>query len=73
MKFIFVIAALLWALLAIAEDKAGYPKEKVAQFVLEKLDVTSLPSVFRPRKEKGKTTFASQKVDEDGAVMPAVE
>lgn len=61
MKLKFVIAALLCATLAIAEDKAAYPKENVPQFVLEKLDVTSLPSMFRPRKEKGKKTFADSR------------
>ncbi len=27
-------------------------------FVVEKLDLASLPSTFRPKKEKGKKTFA---------------
>ena len=34
-----------------------YPKEKMAEFVVEKLDVTTLPSAIRPKREKGKKTF----------------
>jgi hypothetical protein len=40
-----------------ANEKAGYPTEKVMAFVVDKLDLASLPSVFRPKKEKGKNTF----------------
>ncbi len=76
MKLIFVAAVLSCAPLAIAGDKAAYPTENVAQFVVEKLDVTSLPSTFRPKKEKAKKTFAdygfsSQKVDENHAIIEA--
>lgn len=76
MKLIFVAAVLSGAPLAIAGDKAAYPTENAAQFVVEKLDVTSLPSAFRPKKEKAKKTFAeygfsSQKVDENHAVIEA--
>jgi hypothetical protein len=76
MKLIFVAAVLSCAPLAIAGDKAAYPRENVAQFVLERLDVTSLPSAFRPKKEKAKKTFAdygfsSQKVDENHAIIEA--
>jgi hypothetical protein len=64
------------ALLATAGDKAACPTENVAQFVLERLDVTSLPSAFRPKKEKAKKTsadygFSSQKVDENHAIIEA--
>ena len=50
--------ALCCASLAVADNKTDYPKERIAEFVIEKLDVTSLPSAFRPKKEKGKRTFA---------------
>jgi hypothetical protein len=48
----------------------------VAAFVAEKLDLTSLPSAFRPKKEKGKKTFAdygftAQTVNENEAVIEA--
>jgi hypothetical protein len=44
--------------------------------VVEKLDLTSLPSALRPKKEKGKKTFADygftvQTVDESEAVLEA--
>lgn len=78
MKLIFVAAALSCAPLAIAGDKAAYPTENVAQFVVEKLDVTSLPSAFRPKKEKAKKTFAeygftAQKPDENDAIIEAAD
>jgi len=75
-KVLLVVAALSYASLGMAGNKAEYPNEKVAEFVVEKLDVTSLPSRFRPKKEKGKKTFADygfavQKVDENEAVIAA--
>ena len=77
-KVMFAVAALACAPLAIAEPKLTYPREKVAAFVVEKLDVTSLPSAVRPKKEKGKKTFAdygytAQKVEENEAVMAAMD
>jgi hypothetical protein len=58
MKVWFAVSVLSYAPLACAESKPEYPSDKVAQFVIDKLDVTSLPSSFRPRKEKGKKTFS---------------
>jgi hypothetical protein len=77
-KVMFAVAALACAPLAIAGPKLAYPTEKVAAFVVEKLDVTSLPSAIRPKKEKGKKTFAdygytAQKVEENEAVMAAMD
>jgi hypothetical protein len=73
-KVLLAVVALSYAPLGIAGNKAEYPTEKVAEFVIEKLDVTSLPSVFRPKKEKGKKTFAdygftAQTVGENEAVI----
>jgi hypothetical protein len=75
-KSLLAIVALSYAPLAVAGNKAEYPNEKVAEFVIEKLDVTSLPSTFRPKKEKGKKTFVDygftvQTVDENDAVIEA--
>jgi hypothetical protein len=75
-KVLLVVVALSYAPLGVAGDKAAYPKEKVAAFVVEKLDLTSLPSTFLPKKEKGKKTFADygftvQTVDENEAVIEA--
>jgi hypothetical protein len=75
-KALLAVAALSYAPLLMAGNEAAYPKEKVAAFVVEKLDLTSLPSEFRPKKEKGKKTFAdygftAQTVDENEAVIEA--
>src|SRR5260370_36791798 len=70
------VMALSYAPLGVARNKGEYPNEKVAAFVIEKLDITSLPSRFRPKMEKGKKTFAdygfmAQTMDENEAVMEA--
>ena len=70
------LAALSYAPLVVAGNEAAYPKEKVAAFVVEKMDLTSLPSAFRPKKEKGKKTladygFTAQTVNENEAVIEA--
>jgi hypothetical protein len=75
-KVLVAIVALSCAPLVAAGDEAAYPKEKVAAFVIDKLDLTSLPSALRPKKEKGKKTFAdygftAQRVDESEAVLEA--
>src|SRR5580700_531994 len=75
-KILLAIVALSCAPLVVAGNEAAYPKEKVAAFVVEKLDLTSLPSAFRPKKEKGKKTFAdygftAQTVNENEAVIEA--
>jgi len=75
-KLVLALAALSCAPLVVAGNEAAYPKEKVAAFVVEKLDLTSLPSTFRPKKEKGKKTFAdygfrAQRMDENEAIIEA--
>src|SRR5260370_41949584 len=75
-KAVWEFVALSYAPVGVAGNKAEYPNVKVAAFVIEKLDVTSLPSTFRPKKEKGKKTFADygftvQTVDETEAVIEA--
>src|SRR6267143_2745307 len=75
-KAVLAIVVLSYAPLGVAGNKAEYPNVKVAEFVIEKLDVTSLPSTFRPKKEKGKKSFAdygfmAQTMDENEAVMEA--
>jgi len=73
-KVLLAVVALSYAPLVVAGNEAAYPKEKVAAFVVEKLDLTSLPSAFRPRKEKGKKTladygFTAQRMDESEAII----
>jgi hypothetical protein len=76
-KVVLTLAALSYAPLTVAGDKDVYPKERVAEFIVEKLDVTSLPAALRPKKEKGKKTFAdygftAQDVDERETIIHAV-
>src|SRR5258708_5523839 len=73
-KTLLAVAALSYAPLGLAGNKAAYPTEKVAAFVAEKLDLTSLPSTFRLKKEKGKKTiadygFTAQTVSENETVI----
>jgi hypothetical protein len=75
-KVLLAVVALSYAPLVVVGNEALYPKEKVAAFVIEKLDLTSLPSAFRPKKEKGKKTladygFTAQRVDENEAIIEA--
>ena len=75
-KFVLALAALFYAPLTVAGDKNVYPKERVAEFIVEKLDVTSLPAALRPKKEKGKKTFAdygftAQGMDETETIIQA--
>jgi hypothetical protein len=51
-KAVLAIVALSYVPLGVAGNKAEYPNERVAEFVIEKLDVASLPSTFRPKKER---------------------
>ena len=76
-KVVLALAALSYAPLTVAGDKDVYPKERVAEFIVEKLDVTSLPASLRPKKEKGKKTFAdygftAQGVDGAETIIQAV-
>jgi hypothetical protein len=75
-KVLLAVLALSYAPLVVAGNEAAYPKEKVAAFVVEKMDLTSLPSAFRPKKEKGKKTladygFTAQRMDENEAIIEA--
>jgi hypothetical protein len=77
-KVVLTLAALSYASLTVAGDKDVYPKERVAEFIVEKLDVTSLPTAFRPKKEKGKKTFAdygfaAQEVNERESIIQAMD
>jgi len=76
-KVVLALAALSYTPLTVAGDKDVYPKERVAEFIFEKLDVTSLPAALRPKKERGKKTFAdygfsSQGTDDGATVIQAV-
>jgi len=57
MKSLSGLLALVLAPVALAGNGAPLPKENVAEFVGERLDVTTLPSIIRPKPEKKKKTF----------------
>ncbi len=42
----------------VSAKNVPYPTENVAAFVAERLDVTTLPEAIRPKRLKGKKTFA---------------
>jgi hypothetical protein len=74
MKAMLVVGAMICVPLAMAANKVVYPKENVAEFVVQKLDMTSLPAVYRPKKEKGKKTladygFTPQRMDQNEALI----
>jgi hypothetical protein len=58
MKLLCGVMALSCASVALARNNASYPEEKVAKFVVEKLDITTLPPAIRPMRNKGKKTFS---------------
>ena len=57
MKLFCGVLALACVPVALARNNSAVPTEKVAEFVVEKLDVTTLPSSIRPKPEKKKKTF----------------
>ena len=76
MKVLSGVVLLACVPLAMAKVPVEYPKEKVAQYVVEKVSVKVLPSEMRPKLEKGKQTFAdygyvTAKTDEKEAVVAA--
>ena len=76
MKLLCGVMALASVPVAIAGNNVPYPKENVAEFVVEKLDVTTLPPTIRPKPEKRKKTFgdygyATRRLDEKEALVEA--
>jgi hypothetical protein len=76
MKTMIAVALLACVPVAVAESNFNYPTANLAEFVVEKLDVTSVPSAIRPRVEHGKKTlgdygYATVKVDDTEAFVKA--
>ena len=74
MKALCGLIVLTCVSLALARNNAAYPMEKVTEFLVEKLDVTTLPPEIQPKPEKGKKTFedygyVTQKLDEKGVLL----
>lgn len=72
-KVLLAIVALSYAPVAFGRNDAAYPSETLAESVVAKLDVNSLPSVFRPKKENTFTDygFTAQMVDGSEAIVEA--
>jgi hypothetical protein len=76
MKLFCGVLALACVPVALAKNNAAIPSEKLAEFVVEKLDVTTLPPSIRPKPEKKKKTFsdygyATRRVEEKEALVEA--
>jgi hypothetical protein len=76
MKVLCGLIVLTCVPLALARNNAAYPMQKVAQFLVEKLDVTTLPPEIQPKLEKGKKTFedygyVTRRLDEKGILLEA--
>jgi hypothetical protein len=74
MKPLYGAIVLACTPLLVVGNEAAYPTEKMASFVLEKVDVTTLPAAIRPMAVKGKRTFgdygyAAHELDEKKAVL----
>jgi hypothetical protein len=57
MKLLSGLLTLACVPAALAGNNAPLPKDNVAEFVAERLDVTTLPSSIRPKTQKSKKTF----------------
>jgi hypothetical protein len=76
MKLMCGVMVLACVPATLASSSVSYPRENVAAFVVEKLDVTTLPSTIRPKPEKRKKTFgdygyATRQLDEKQALVEA--
>ena len=76
MKLLCGVVALACGSVALASKNLPYPKDNVAEFVVEKLDVTTLPSTIRPKPEKRKKTFGdygyvTRRLDDKEALVEA--
>jgi hypothetical protein len=76
MKVLCGLIVLTCVSLALARNNAAYPMQKVAEFLVEKLDVTTLPPEIQPKPEKGKKTFedygyVTRKLDENEVLLEA--
>jgi hypothetical protein len=74
MKMLSGMVLLACASLSLGKNLESYPKEKLAEFVVEKLDLTSLPDTIRLKREKGKKTlgdygYLTRTIDQKGALL----
>jgi len=76
MKLLSELLALACMPAAVAANNAPLPKDNVAEFVAQKLDVSTLPSSIRPKSQKSKKTFADygytmQQIDDKQKLVEA--
>jgi hypothetical protein len=76
MKMMIAVALLACVPVAVAESNFNYPKANLAKFVVEKLDVTSVPAELRPKLAHEKKTlgdygYTTVKVDGTEASLKA--
>ena len=76
MKLYCGLFALACVPAALAGNNAPLPKDNLAEFVAQKLDVTTLPSSIRPKPQKSKKTFsdygyAMQQLDDKQKLLEA--
>lgn len=74
MKIMLGVMLLACVPVAVAQIHCSYPTENLADFVVEKLDVASMPPAIRPKLARGKITFGdygytAQKFDEKEALL----
>jgi len=74
MKLLYGAIVLACAPLLLVGNDTVYPTEKIAAFVFEKVDVTTLPSAIRPKPVKSKKTFGdygyvARELDEKKALL----
>jgi hypothetical protein len=78
MKMLCGMIALATASVAVANNTASFPKGEVTKLVVEKLDVTTLPSGIHPKRDHKKKTFSdygytTNSLDENQAVVATPE
>jgi hypothetical protein len=74
MKLLYAVAVLGLASSALARTNEMNLTEKVMGFVVDKLDVTTLPSTIRPKHQKAQKTFSdygytTRQFDENEAII----
>src|ERR1700675_5002638 len=74
MKILCGMIALASVSVAVANNTVSLPKDKVTKYVVENLDVTTLPSGLRPKRDHDKKTFSdygyvTSSLDDNQAVM----
>jgi hypothetical protein len=74
MRMLCGMIALATASVAVANNTASLPKDKVTKYVVENLDVTTLPFGIRPKRDHDKKTFSdygyvTRSLDENQAVV----